>query len=118
MTADQLRSILRDALKTALRERDRVTTQALRSAIAAIDNAEAVPTAARAGAIEAAPTGVGATEARRRDLSAAELHAILRHEVDERYAAARVCVTASPETAARLRAEADVIAPYTSLVLS
>ena len=112
MNATQLRTELRAALRTALRARDRTTTQALRSAISAVDNAEAVPTDARAGAIEAAAVGVGATEADRRHLSTTDLRAVLQAEVDERHAAADECATAAPETAERLRAEAAVIAGY------
>lgn len=117
MTATELRNLLRDALKTALRTRDRVATQALRSALAAVDNAQAVPTEARAGAIEQAAVGVGSTEAARRELTPEQLQDILRHEVDERHAAALECASAAPETARRLRAEAEVIAPYVSEVV-
>ena len=38
-----MRASLRDDLKAALKARDRVATAALRSTLAAIDNAEAVP---------------------------------------------------------------------------
>jgi uncharacterized protein len=116
MNATELRTELRAALKSALRARDRTSTQALRSAIAAIDNAEAVPTTARAGAIEAA-VGRGATEAERRQLTERELRAILQAEVNERHAAAEECAAAAPATAERLRSEAAVIAAYTSDVV-
>jgi hypothetical protein len=117
VTATVLRQLLRSSLKTALRQRDSVATRAFRSALAAIDNAEAVQTEATAGAIEAAAVGVGATEAPRRELSSAELRDILQHEVDERHTAADECAAAAPEAAERLRAEAQVIAPYVSDVV-
>jgi len=112
MNATELRETLRAGLKSALRSRDRVATQALRSALAAIDNAEAVPTNTRAGAIEAAATGVGSTEAARHRLSPEDLADILRREIEERRAAAEE-YAAAPDTAARLHAEAEVIAAYT-----
>ena len=43
---DDLRSGLRQQLSVALRDRDRIAVAALREAIAALDNAEAIPPAA------------------------------------------------------------------------
>ena len=83
---------LRLALREALRARDTIAVSALRSALATIDNASAVPvgptpaadvgSAHFAGAIQ----GVGAGEAERRQLSDAELEEIVRAEVAERQA--------------------------------
>ncbi|GAA2743136.1 hypothetical protein GCM10009868_15730 [Terrabacter aerolatus] len=42
-----LRSALRSRLTTAMRERDRTAVSVLRTAVAAIENAEAVPTDGR-----------------------------------------------------------------------
>ena len=43
MQSDDLRSHLRRHLGTAVRDRDRIAVAALREAIAALDNAEAIP---------------------------------------------------------------------------
>ena len=107
-----IRDRLRDDLKPAMRERDMTRVRALRSALGAIDNAEAVPTTARAGAIEDASVGVGSTEAARHELSAQDVRDVLQQEVDEREAAATESDDRAPDWAARLRAEAAVIAAY------
>ena len=67
---------------------------ALRSALAAIDNAEAIrpgtaPAAAGSPYVVGAVAGLGAAEIPRRDLSDAEAGEIVRAEVAEREAAAR-----------------------------
>ena len=73
MTTDSpLRTRLRAALLEARRARDAETVSTLRTALAALENAEAVPSDARAGALEDAPTGVGAAEAERRLLTDAD----------------------------------------------
>jgi Uncharacterized conserved protein len=117
VNATELRDVLRADLKTALRARDRTSMSALRSALSAVDNAESVPTDARAGAIEDASVGVGTTEATRRELSAADLRGILQQEVDERETAATEYDRQAPERAEQLRAEAAVVAAYASNVV-
>ncbi len=104
---------MRQALSAAMRARDKVAVNALRAALAALDNAEAVPpdaTAPAAGALEAAPFGAGATEVARRELTEHDVQAILRAEVTERLTVAQQ-LTAPPhaERADRLRAEAGVL---------
>lgn len=82
---------LRADLTTALKSRDEVRIGALRSMLAAIANAEAVPVVdgpLLAGPIAGAAAGVGATEVPRRELSAADIEAILRREIDDRVSAA------------------------------
>jgi uncharacterized protein len=88
---------MRRALTAAMKARDRRAVTVLRSALAAIDNAEAVDTAkgppgeghpAGEGEIAGAAIGVGAAEAARRTLTPAETEAIVRAEVDERQTAA------------------------------
>ena len=102
-----LRSALRSRLTTAMRDRDRHAVGVLRSAVAAIENAEAVavddgPTvtssatssATSSVAVAGAPVGLGVTEAERRPLDdaserslvLAEVQALLEAETD--YAAA------------------------------
>lgn len=111
-----LRQRLQVALHEALRARDRVATSALRSALAAIDNASAVPAAPAPAAGSAGPhfagavPGLGAREAERRSLTEAETEQIVQAEVAERQAAAREYDQAGrAEAAGRLRQEAHVL---------
>ncbi|MBO0687398.1 MAG: GatB/YqeY domain-containing protein [Candidatus Dormibacteraeota bacterium] len=89
-----MRSSLRRDLARAIKARDGVAAAALRSALAAIDNAEAVDPPPRGGGpaqehhIAGSVAGLGATEAERRDLTAAEVEEIVRREMVERLAAA------------------------------
>jgi uncharacterized protein YqeY len=110
------RQRLQLALGEALRARDQVATSALRSALAAIDNASAVPAAptpaAGAGGPHFAGTvaGLGAGEAERRRLTEAEAEQIVRAEVAERQAAARdYDQTGHADQAGRLRREVQVL---------
>ena len=112
----QIRQRLQLALREALKARDTIATSALRSALAAIDNAGAVPPApapaAGAGGphVAGAVAGLGAAEAERRSLTAAEVEEIVRTEVAERQAAARdYDRVGHAEQADRLRREADVL---------
>jgi uncharacterized protein len=104
------------ALREALRARDRVAASALRSALAAIGNAEAVlPPSGPAPAgnlhIAGAAEGVGAAEAERRSLSEAEIGEIVRAEITERRdAAGQYERAAQADRAERLHREADVLA--------
>ncbi|GAA0491504.1 hypothetical protein ACFQ2B_16440 [Streptomyces stramineus] len=96
-----------------MRARDKAAVSALRSTLAALDNAEAVPVdeaGLRGGALEHSPAGAGAAEAPRRLLSEGAVVDVVRAEVDERLAAAaQLSGLAEGERAARLRAEADVL---------
>jgi uncharacterized protein len=114
-----LRDRLRDGLPAAIKARDGVAVAALRSALAAIGNAEAVapppdsPAEATHAQLAGTVVGVGAAEAERRALSEAEVEEIARAEVDERRTAADAYERAGrPEVARRLRAEADVLGGY------
>ncbi len=104
---------LRDALPAAMRARDRAAVSALRGALAALDNAGAVPvgeTVPGAAALEASPAGAGATEADRRELSESDVLDIVRAEAAERLDAAdRLTSPAHADRAARLREEAAVL---------
>jgi uncharacterized protein len=108
-----LRLRLRQALPEAMRARDKAAVSALRSALAALDNAEAVPlgeSGPRSLALEQSPAGVGATEVARRELSERGAADIVRAEAGERLdAAARLTAPAQAERASRLRAEAAVL---------
>jgi uncharacterized protein YqeY len=110
-----VRARLRLALTGALRARDAIAVSALRSALSAIGNAEAVdpgPAAAGAGGpyVAGAATGLGATEARRRSLSPAEAEQIVRAEAGERqHAAGEYERAGRAGQAGRLRREAQVL---------
>jgi uncharacterized protein YqeY len=112
---------MRAGLTVAMKARDMATVRAIRSALGAIDNAEAVdasvgvesfdPDSTIAGAV----AGAGSTEVRRRTLDDTEISALLQAEIDDRLAAAEEYGTAgADERADLLRSEADVIAGFIS----
>lgn len=110
-----LRDRLRAAVPVAMKARDRSAVSALRSALAAIENAEAVAGGddVHAGAIEASPVGVGATEVARRALTEKVITTILMGEISERRTAASAYEAAGHgERAAELLGEAEVLAAY------
>ncbi|GAA2020571.1 hypothetical protein GCM10009740_06240 [Terrabacter terrae] len=93
-----LRLLLRARLTAAMRERDRCAVGVLRSAVAAIENAEAVPVpgtsaagsvpsgsvwsgSSSSGDVALAAVGLGATEAERRRLDHAAERAVVVAEV-------------------------------------
>jgi uncharacterized protein len=129
--AGNVRDRLRRALPAAIKAKDTVAVAALRSALAAIDNAEAVdpdavvswpvdPEADATGLgvgpeIEIAGTvaGVGAGEVARRPLTAWEIEETLRAEVVERQMTARIYEHAGRlDRAERLRREAQLLNAY------
>lgn len=114
-----MRTSLRRDLTAALKARDRVAVTALRSALAAIENAEALPTGhsshrvVESEHIAGSAVGVGAADAERRHLAEADLHAIVEKEVHERSAAAGEYErTGRDDLAERLRSEAEVLSRY------
>jgi uncharacterized protein len=124
VTAEEIQRGLREALRAAMKARDTVAVSALRSVLAAIANAEAVTApgagtgagpasgAARGGSqhVAGSAAGLGAAEAPRRELSGADIAAIIAAEVTERRAAAgQFDSTGNAGRAARLRREAEVI---------
>ncbi|MDG4825936.1 hypothetical protein O7635_29155 [Asanoa sp. WMMD1127] len=106
-----LRDRLRRTLRDALRARDAVAAGALRSAIAAIDNAEAVDAGPdRFGTEPLGVPGVGAAEVARRPLDGAEVQRIVRAEAADRLAAAAHYELAGrSDAAARMRAGAELL---------
>ena len=116
-----MRDRLRAALSAALEQRDAPLVAVLRATLAALDNAEAVPIQDHdhgSLALEQTPTGVGAREATRRELSDEDIERLVRAEMDERQSAARVYERAGQhERARRLRHEADRLAAVTGLPL-
>lgn len=111
---NDVRARLRVALRDAMRARDRTATAALRSALGAIDNAEAVDEARGprpdSRSIAGATVGLGASEVPRRQLTDEEAAGIVRREADEREAAAsEYDRLGQRDEAARLRTEAAVL---------
>jgi uncharacterized protein YqeY len=108
---------LRQALSAALKARDGVAVSALRSALAAIENAGAVdpaqapnPTPARS---QARSRGWVWPRSRGGHSGHDELRALVAAEVEHRRTAAReYAELGRPDRAERLRAEADVLAAY------
>ena len=120
--AGSVRSRLQAALRAAMKERDTVTASALRSALSAIANAEAVSLpAASSGpparsAAQSSPhfagavAGLGAAEVSRRVVTEGEAAAIAAAEAADRRAAARDYQAAGhADRAGRLRREARAI---------
>jgi uncharacterized protein YqeY len=117
INAGRWRQRLRESLKVALSSRDTIATAALRAAISAIDNAEAVdPSHAPAptrGMIGDVRLGVGAGEAARRELSTQDVVEIVRGEIRERTeAAAEYERLGRAEQANRLNAEASALQSF------
>lgn len=118
--AAELRATLRRDLAAAMKARDPDAVAALRTAIAAIDNAQAVaaPEAAppaTSAHIAGARAGLGAAEAARRPLTADELEAILRGQLAEYAREADGYAAHGQEAAAqRLRNQASLLSRYLS----
>lgn len=110
---------LREALPAALQRGDSAAVSAIRSALAALENAAAVklPGVAPSPAGSAAATpyagsiaGLGVTEMSRAELTEAEELAILSDERDDRLRAALVYRDhGKPDAAERMLAEAEVL---------
>jgi uncharacterized protein YqeY len=114
-----VRARLRTGLRESMRARDSAAVSAIRSALAALDNAEAVNvpedvTVTTEGEhVVSAAMGVGAAEAQRAELTDADVTGILQREVDERRAAAREYADAGRADAAeRLEAEVATLVRY------
>jgi hypothetical protein len=114
-----LRARLSAALKDALRARDQVAASALRSALGAIGNAEAVPVPVDPPApppgysgphFAGSVCGLAAAEMARLRLTPADLDAIMRTEIGERERAADDYeATGFADQAERLRREAGIL---------
>lgn len=118
--AQALRAALRHGLVTALKARDTDALAALRTTIAAIDNAEAVPVPvpdtsrpATSVHIAGSRSGPGSTEAARRQLSASELRDILAGQITEHTREAdRYDALGRADAAERLRRQARTLTAY------
>lgn len=116
--AEDLRELLGTELRSAMSERDRIAVTALRCAIAALDNAEAVDVAEVADHsqltagehVAGARGGLGAAEFPRRVLSASQQIAVVINEISDRRSAADTHERrGARESAIRLRMEAAVL---------
>jgi uncharacterized protein len=114
--ADDVRQRLRGALRDAMRSRDAEAASALRSALAAIDNAEAIPvgqttsTATSSPHFAGAVAGLGAAEAQRRGLTETGMSEIIDAEITERLSAASEYERGGfAEQGGRLRREAQAL---------
>jgi uncharacterized protein YqeY len=109
---------LRHDLTAAIKARDRTTTRALRSALAAIENAEVTEVIGDPGVtgseyIAGSASGLGAAEAERRVLSDSDVHALMQAQVDERLLAAEEYERCRRgDLASQLCAEANVLRQY------
>lgn len=102
-----------------MKAKDRIAVSALRSALAAIDDAETVPAAPQPGVeasehvAGAAAAGIGAADVARKQLTEEEMRAVVAREHRERVAAAMTYAELGRnQDAGRARAEADVLARY------
>lgn len=107
MSAAALKERLRADLKAALQARASDNVRVLRTLIAALDNAEAVPTEGYR------PRALAGGEVARRELDGPAVEALLAEEVESRVAAAADYGRhGRDDEAARLRAEAAIVARY------
>lgn len=113
--ASTLQLRLRADLKVAMRERRASEISCLRSLIAAIDNAQAVPLGALHQRYVVRQFGDDAVEVPRMLLSDAELDGLIDREISDRTAVAReLRELGQAERAARLTEEVAVIERYVS----
>jgi len=120
MSEPRISTRLRGDLTAALKARNSETVAALRSALAALDNAGAVAVTAShvegTEHIAGATAGVGSTDIARRELNADDVRAILRSLIEElSRAAGEYARIGRDDIAERLRSEAEVLAPYLAL---
>lgn len=110
MSASALKERLRGDLKAAMRERKPAEVAAIRTLIAAIDNAEAVPTE---GLEERLRLREDVGEVARRELDPEALDAVLAREIESRLAAAGDYERhGRGDDAVRLREEVKLIERY------
>lgn len=111
-----VRERMRVALREAMKARDKAAVSALRTTLAAIDDAEAVDagsvdvSVAAHSDIAGSAAGVGATEVQRSELTSAQVSDVIRAAVAERQVAADSYEQAGRSDAAqRLRREVEVL---------
>ena len=94
-----------------MKRRDRLAVSIYRTALAAIDNAEAVPVTDQhhASAIETSATGAGTSDAPRRSLTEADMVAIVRAEIENHRSAADELHDRDRSAASRLHDGAEML---------
>lgn len=113
--AEQWKQRLRQALVEAMRAKDADAVSAIRQAVSALDQAEAVAattTNITSGPIAGAVAGLGAGDAPRRVLSEVEVLAVLERECAERAAAIEQLKSLGHDTSA-LERQAQALAKLT-----
>ena len=109
--AEAMKAELRRDLVAAMKRGDKAEMAPLRHLIAALDNAEAMPTTG-SGA-DPLPFGEGTAEARRRHLTEEDIQALLRWEMDAHAEAAAEFARLGVEArAAAIAAEVELIRRY------
>jgi uncharacterized protein len=112
VTAD-LRAALRRDLTAALKSRQAEVVSVLRNALAAIENAEALPVSAVTPHVAGAPGGLGSTEAPRRELSPEDVRGLLEALIlDFKREARRYDSLGQSDAARRLEGQAGVLSAY------
>jgi len=114
-SVQEWKSVLRAAMREALRTREAHAVSVIRETLAAIDNAEAADLSAappvQPGVIAGGVAGLGAGEVPRRTLSAEEVAAIVEREIQERRdAAATYSSLGRHDEAGKLMLQIDVLA--------
>ena len=111
--ANRMKDGLRDDLLASMRARQSLETGVIRSLLAAIDNAEALPVAEGRPASLQLRFGEEGSEAARRTLSADEIGAVIDAEVQRRLdAASNLERLGQADRAETLRREAQIAARY------
>jgi uncharacterized protein YqeY len=106
-----LREQMKADLTQAMKARQSATVATLRSVLAAIDNAEAIPVSESAFPVEPVPGQ--RHEAPRKILSVEDIHQIVQKEIDERCrASAKYATLGLQAEAARLQTAAALLATY------
>lgn len=114
--AEAMKVRLRADLKAAMTARESLRTSVLRSLVATLDNAQAVPVAQGHERYRELAFGDRGVEVPRRVLSESDVRALLTAERDSRRAtAAQMAAHGQAERSAQLSAEAEVVAAYISL---
>jgi hypothetical protein len=118
VTPEDVRTAMRRDLVVALKARDTETVTALRTAIAAIDNAEAVdtsalPVSAPGGPVAGATPGLGSSEVARRVLAFSDMRSVVSEVITEYLGEAERYESAGHgESAEVLRRQADALRGY------
>lgn len=107
----QLREQMKADLRSAMKARATEDVATLRSVLAAIDNAEAVPMVSSASSVE--PVIGKSNDVPRKLLSPADIRQLVQHEVTERqHASATYAQLGEAAAAERLQRAATLLAAY------